>query len=427
MAGDWKRVILADVIDVISGGTPKTSVSDYWDGDIPWLSVADFNTGYRWVSAAAKAITNLGLTESATSVLDRGDIIISARGTVGVVAQLAKPMAFNQSCYGLRGREGIVETDFIYYALCHCVSGIKQVAHGGVFDTITRDTFKIISIDLPPLPEQRAIASILGSLDDKIELNRRTNETLEVMARALFKSWFVDFTPVRAKAEGREPGLPRVLGDLFPNAFEDSEFGEVPKEWTAKPFATTVDITGGGTPNTSVDSYWNGDVPWFSVADAPVDTDVWVIDTIKKITREGVEKSSTQVLPIGTTIISARGTVGRIALVGTPMAMNQSCYGLRGKGESHGLFTYFATRDLVARLQQRAHGSVFDTITRETLSGVSVAVPPPALVKAFETRVGPSMDRIRAGLFESRLLAALRDTMLPKLISGEIRVNRVRE
>ncbi|MDZ4164206.1 MAG: restriction endonuclease subunit S, partial [Smithellaceae bacterium] len=197
MAGEWKRTILADAIDLISGGTPKTSVPDYWGGDIPWLSVSDFNTGYRWVSTAEKSITDRGLAESATAVLNRGDVIISARGTVGVVAQLAKPMAFNQSCYGIRGKREIAEADFIYYALRHAVSEMKQVAHGGVFDTITRDTFKIIEIDLPPLKQQQAIAHILGTLDDKIELNRKMNRTLEAMAQAIFKSWFVDFDPVR--------------------------------------------------------------------------------------------------------------------------------------------------------------------------------------------------------------------------------------
>ncbi|EQD56869.1 type I restriction-modification system specificity protein, partial [mine drainage metagenome] len=136
MAGDWNRICLADAIEIISGGTPKTNVPEYWGGNIPWLSVADFNTGYRWISDTEKSITEHGLTDSATALLNNGDIIISARGTVGVVAQLAKPMAFNQSCYGIRGKNGVADTDFIYYALRHAVSEMKQVAHGGVFDTI---------------------------------------------------------------------------------------------------------------------------------------------------------------------------------------------------------------------------------------------------------------------------------------------------
>jgi predicted nucleotidyltransferase len=189
---------------------------------------------------------------------------------------------------------------------------------------------KRLRIALPPIEEQRAIAHILGTLDDKIELNRKMNETLEAMTRALFKSWFVDFDPVHAKAEGRDTGLPTHLADLFPDSFVDSELGEIPRGWEINAFADTIEIVGGGTPKTSVAEYWDGDIPWFSVVDSPTDSDVWVVDTEKKVTRAGVENSSTRVLPEGTTIISARGTVGRIALVGVPMAMNQSCYGLRG-------------------------------------------------------------------------------------------------
>jgi type I restriction enzyme S subunit len=272
------------------------------------------------------------------------------------------------------------------------------------------------------IDDQRAIAHILGTLDDKIELNRRMNETLEAMARALFKSWFVDFDPVRAKAEGRDTGLPKHLADLFPDSFEESELGEVPRGWGVARFADTIEIVGGGTPKTSVAEYWDGDIPWFSVVDAPTDSEVWVVDTEKKVTRAGVENSSTRVLPVGTTIISARGTVGRIALVGVPMAMNQSCYGLRGRSGAHGFYNYFSTRVLVARLQQHAHGSVFDTITRDTLAGVSVVEPPAKLIDEFEKRVCPTLERIRTGLLESRALAAIRDTLLPKLISGELRV-----
>lgn len=285
-----------------------------------------------------------------------------------------------------------------------------------------------LEFPIPPLPEQRAIAHILGTLDDKIELSRRMNETLEAMARALFKSWFVDFDPVRAKAEGRWkrgqslPGLPAHLFDLFPDSFVDSELGKIPKGWGVKSFASTIEILGGGTPKTTVADYWDGDIPWFSIVDAPTGSEVWVVNTEKKVTRAGVENSSTQVLPVGTTIISARGTVGRIALVGVPMAMNQSCYGLRGRVGAYGYFNYFSTRDLVTRLQQHAHGSVFDTITRDTLASVYVVMPPDKTVAVFEERVAPSLERIRAGLLSSHSLAALRDSLLPKVISGESRI-----
>lgn len=256
-------------------------------------------------------------------------------------------------------------------------------------------SLRSIAVPIPPLTEQRTIARVLGALDDKIELNRHTAETLEHIAHALFRSWFVDF---------------------------DSSGGAIPDDWDVQPLAAVAEVVGGGTPRTSEAAYWGGRIPWFSVVDAPSLSEVWVLETEKTITAEGVINSATRVLPVGTTILSARGTVGKVALVGVPMAMNQSCYGLQPKTERTSAFVYYCTRQAVATLQQRAHGSVFDTITRNTLAGTRLPVPPVDVMQAFEDRAMPLLERIRAGLHESRTLAALRDTLLPKLLSGELRV-----
>jgi len=357
-----------------------------------------------------------------------GDILLTNKGSQnGAICLVPDPVNFviAQDMVAIRANEEVIDPLFLFAALRSpdVQAQIKNLDVSGVIPHFKKTDFDKLLLPYPNRHTQKEIGRIYFELCAKIELNRRMNETLEAMARALFKSWFVDFDPVRAKAEGRDPGLPKSLADLFPNSFEDSELRDIPKGWEPGPFAGTIEILGGGTPKTSSPEYWNGAIPWFSIVDAPSDTDVWVIDTEKKITQAGVENSSTQILPVGTTIITARGTVGRIALVGVPMAMNQSCYGLRGKADMHGYYTYFATRQLVSSLQQRAHGSVFDTITRDTFAGVTVVIPPPHLVEAFEKIVSPTLDRIRAGLFVSSTLAALCDALLPKLISGELRIN----
>ena len=359
------------------------------------------------------------------SKVDRWDVLVSMIGTVGELCLIKKEPDFAIKNIGLFKSKGETEGKWLYYYLRspHAQQLIREQSRGTTQQYIPLGTLREFPIPIPDEEkEMRAIAHILGTLDDKIELNRRMNETLEAISRAIFKSWFVDFDPVHAKAEGRDPGLPKPIADLFPDSFEDSDLGEIPKGWEIKSFAATVEIIGGGTPKTNVLEYWDGEIPWFSVADAPRETDVWVVETEKSITQTGVENSSTRILPEGSTTISARGTVGKIALVGVPMAMNQSCYGLRGKVGRHGFFTYFGTRELVSSLKQRSHGSVFDTITRDTLAGVEVVVPPATLVEAFEQVVHPMLERIRANLFGCHALAALRDTLLPKLISGELRV-----
>ncbi len=270
--------------------------------------------------------------------------------------------------------------------------------------------------------EQRAIAHILGTLDDKIELNRRMNATLEAMARALFRSWFVDFEPVRAKMEGRDTGLPKEIADLFPDRMVDSELGEVPEEWAVGVLDDAVELLNGGTPRTSVERFWNGGIPWYTAKDAPAPHDVFAVETERTITQAGVDNSATVVLPSGTTIISARGSVGRLACLGRPMAMNQTCYGIRGAGGYGDFFTYWLVRGTVEELRSRTHGTIFDTITRQTFALVNSALPPLSIVGAFESVVLPIMERILSNLNQSVAIAALRDTLLPRLVSGELRV-----
>lgn len=169
---------LSEIMDIIGGGTPKTSKPEYWNGDIPWLSVKDFNNNYRYVYETEKTITQAGLDNSSTKMLKHNDSIISARGTVGEMAMIPFPMAFNQSCYGLRAKEGIVDAEYLYYLIKHNVVVLKKNTHGSVFDTITRDTFDGIEVELPSLQKQKKVAAILRDFDDIIEVNQKINDNL---------------------------------------------------------------------------------------------------------------------------------------------------------------------------------------------------------------------------------------------------------
>ncbi|MDP9365222.1 MAG: restriction endonuclease subunit S [Chloroflexota bacterium] len=360
-----------------------------------------------------------------------GDLIFPHRGLIGQVGIVPKNAweryVLSTSLMKLTCHPELADPLFVFYFFRaprgkhELLKHASQVGTPGIATPLT--SLRSIRLMLPPLPEQRAIAHVLGTLDDKIELNRRTNQTLEAIARALFTSWFVAFDPVRAKAEGRQPaGMDAATAVLFPDEFEESEVGQLPKGWRSASFAQTVVIFGGGTPKTSRPDYWNGDIPWFSVVDAPHHGDVFVMDTEKKITAAGLENSAARLLPTGTTILSARGTVGRVALTAVEMTMNQSCYALRPRNHSSEIYTYYSTRSLVALLRQRSHGSVFDTITRSTLESVPVVVPEETVVHRFDEVVKPLLLRIKASLRESATLRILRDNLLPRLLSGELRV-----
>ncbi|VEB43757.1 Putative type I restriction enzyme specificity protein MPN_638 [Chromobacterium violaceum] len=358
-----------------------------------------------------------------------GDLIFTAAGTIGQVGIIPKDAKYQKyiiSNKQLRARLDSEKIDptfaFYWFASPTMVQTIQSRNTGSTIPLINLSVLKSLPIPVPPLKEQRVIAEYLSTLDERITLLRETNATLEAIAQALFKSWFVDFDPVRAKMEGRAPeGMDEATAALFPDGFEESELGLVPRGWRACSFTDTIRVIGGGTPKTSVNEYWNGTIPWFSVVDAPSPSDVFVVDTEKHITEKGLNNSSTKILAAGTTIISARGTVGKLALAGNDMAMNQSCYGLRGiAGDNY--FTYFSTHRLVETLKQRTHGSVFDTITRDTLAGVSVVYPSESVINTFESFLSPIMARIKENLGQAQSLASLRDTLLPRLISGQLRL-----
>ena len=173
----WGKARLSDLAEFFAGGTPRTSENSYWNGTIPWISVKDFNAEGRYIYDTEKHISMEGLQHSTAKLLQKDDIIISARGTVGELAMASRPMAFNQSCYGIRPKRG-VDKVFFYYLLKNNVDQMKKVAHGSVLSAITRESFSNIEVLLPDLTAQKQIGTILAAIDDKIYLNRKINDNL---------------------------------------------------------------------------------------------------------------------------------------------------------------------------------------------------------------------------------------------------------
>ena len=428
MSFEWHR--LGDhCLKIGSGATPKGGKDSYLTSG-PFALIRSQNVYNDGFKPTGLAFISADQAEKLDGVsVEDNDVLLNITGDSVARVCLAQPRYLparvNQHVAIIRPDPKVFDSRFLRYFLASPNQQdlmLSLAAAGATRNALTKGMIEDFQIPCPPIEVQIASADVLATIDDRITLLRETNATLEAIAQAIFKSWFVDFDPVRAKMEGRTPeGMDEATAALFPDSFEESELGPVPKGWRACSFVETISVIGGGTPKTSVLEYWNGDIPWFSVVDAPAETDVFVIDTEKHITEVGLNNSSTKLLLAGTTIISARGTVGRLALVGQNMAMNQSCYGLRGKaGDDY--FTYFSTYRLVETLKQRTHGSVFDTITRDTLAGISVIYPHESAINAFENMLSPIMGRIKENLKQAQTLAALRDTLLPRLISGKLRL-----
>lgn len=433
MGSEWRTRSLSEIYDFSSGLSKPRSA---FGSGYPFLSFKDV----FYNSAVPKQLASLVEStkdERARASIKRGDVFltrtsetINELGMSSVALFDISDATFNGFTKRLRPKFDLIAPEFARYffrspgfrAAVNAMSTMSTRA------SLNNEMLENLKITFPNYGEQEVIGHILGTLDDKIELNRKQNETLEAMARALFKAWFVDFEPVRAKMEGRWqrgqslPGMPVHLYDLFPERLVESDLGVIPEGWKVGSFSDAVDIIGGGTPKTSVTKYWNGEIPWFSVVDTPSKGEVFVVQTEKSITKAGLNGSSVRMIPKGTTIISARGTVGNLAIAGRDMVFNQSCYALRGKGGFESYFVFLLAQLMVEELKAMSHGSVFSTITRQTFDAVRCVLPSKKVSQQFEKNAAVLFSLILFHVNESRMLAQLRDTLLPKLISGELRV-----
>jgi len=426
MAGEWPNVVISHVATPVIGGTPSRSVAEYWSGDIPWATAKDVAAvSGRYLEHVEEYISEEGLKNSAAKLLPKGTIVITARGTVGALAQLGRAMAFNQTCYALLPTDAL-DNDFLFYALKGTLAEMRALTYGTVFETITTQTFDHWLIPLPPLPEQRAIAHILGTLDDKIELNRRMSETLEAMARALFKAWFVDFEPVRAKTEGRWqrgqslPGLPAHLYDLFPDRLVDSELGEIPEGWRVVELGQVIEIN---PPRVLRRGQC---APYLDMASMPTRGHV-PLRVVERPYTSGTRFTNGDTLLARITPCLENGKTAFVDF----LAPNEVGWGstefivLRPKPPLPAEFGYCLARDPDFRefaIQSMTGTSGRQRVQPEALARYLLVVPSDGVAKAFGALVESWFRKASASERESRTLAALRDALLPKLIRGEIRV-----
>lgn len=361
------------------------------------------------------------------------DVLLVHKGTLGQVGIMPHRLRFNRYIMGnsmmrVRCNPEKVLPKFLYYWLRspggqnYLQSRISQVGVPQLQRPLT--TLRQAEFRCPSTDEQQAIVNILDALDEKIEANRRSAIAIERLARAIFRAWFFDFEPVKAKIDGANefPLVPEEIFSALPERFVQSDMGPIPNGWALQPLSSACSLVSGGTPKRSNPSYWGGDVPWYSVKDVPENGQVWCIRTEESISHLGLQNSAAQIVPRGTTIISARGTVGKLAMAGQSMAFNQSCYGLLPIDQSSYNYLYLLMETTVSELQQRTHGSVFDTITRATFDAQRVVAPPSGIVHTFDDLVRPFFDTLFVLARESTKLAELREYLLPRLINGQVRV-----
>ena len=339
--------------------------------------------------------------------LEASDILITNSGTIGRMAiapdnDLTRRTTFQKSVAILKPIKNQAEPGFLYYRLQFDIQRLTEYAGGTAQKNLLLRDLRAFPVELPPLPVQRRIAGILSAYDDLIENNLRRIQILEEMARALYREWFVHF-----RFPGHET-TPRIASPL----------GSIPKGWEVVVFTEIADVLSGGTPKTDIDEYWVGDIPFFTPRDAPAC--FYVRDTDKHVSELGLSKCASELYPPDTVFITARGTVGKVALPSVPMAMNQSCYALRGKAGVPQRFLFLMTLQQVDYLKKNTGGATFDTIVVDTFRRMQVVSPPTDLVVRFAQKTDDIFEAINTLERQTTNLRHTRDLLLPRLVSGNL-------
>ncbi|KAB8140731.1 restriction endonuclease subunit S [Chloroflexia bacterium SDU3-3] len=421
MGSEWTRTTLGDCSMWYSGGTPSKANPTFWEGNIPWVSAKDMKSFY--LHDTEDHLTEEGV-QNGSRIAPAESILLLVRGMTLhndlPICIIKQDMAFNQDVKAIIPNQNINSNFLAYWFLAHKPTLLKMVdsaSHGT--GRIHTDVLKSIEVSLPPLPEQRAIARVLGSLDDKIELNRKMNATLEETARAIFQSWFVDFDPVRTKAAGQAPvGLDAATAALFPAAFEEVDGRMVPQGWDVK----NLD---------QIATYLNGlALQKFPPTDEEF-LPVIKIAQMRKGSTEDSDKASPSIpeayiIEDGDILFSWSGSLEVVLWCGGQGALNQHLFKVTSNIYPK-WFYYLWTRYHLPGFQAIAadKATTMGHIQRHHLTQAKVIVPTPQMMDLADRTVAPLIDQITNLKLQSRTLAELRDTLLPRLLSGELRVRDV--
>ena len=347
-------------------------------------------------------------------------VILGRKGLVGSVYYLPTDYWAHDTTLWVKDFKGNYPK-YIYYFFQSMSGTLKGLDVGSANPTLNRNHVHPIETRWAPVAEQKAIAHILGTLDDKIELNRKTNETLEAIAKALFKSWFVDFDPVRAKAEGRPTGLPAEISDLFPDSFEDSELGEIPSGWEPRTIREWGRTECGKTPSTNNQEFYGNDYMFVTIPD--LHNGFHIISSGKQLSELGADSQRKKLLPSGSVMVSCIATPGLVGVAKEACFTNQQINSIIPNKMEASWFLALAmieNRDLLLSLG--GGGSVFFNLSKGRFDEIEILAPSEDLISAFSGVVSDLMDRCFATKQEIIALTNVRDTLLPKLISGEIRI-----
>lgn len=400
--GEWKTYKLSEIGSIVGGATPSTTVDTYYNGDIPWLTPKDLSNFHeRYIERGERNITKSGLNSCSAQLLPAGSVLFSSRAPIGYVAIAKNPIATNQGFKSIIPNPEKVDSLFLYYLLKHNKDNIEAMGSGTTFKEVSGATMKNIEVYLPEsLEEQRQIAGILGSLDDKIELNRRINANLEAQAQALFRSWFVDFEPFRD------------------GPFVDSELGKIPQGWKVVELQTLVTIKRGGSPRPIQNFLSDSGYNWLKISDATSEQSPYIYDIKEHIKESGLNK--TVYIKSGELVLSNSATPGIPKMLGVDSCIHDGWLYFPKSALSNE-FLYLLFKENREKFLSQGNGSVFLNLKTDILKSFKIIIPNNLdELKEFNIILHNIFQEIKYKTEEIKTLSTLRDTLLPKLMAGEI-------
>ena len=401
---------LGDIAQIIGGATPSTKIPEYWDGGIPWITPKDLS-GFEgiFIREGSRNISKVGLEHSSARILPAGTVLYTSRAPIGYVAIASAPVTTNQGFKSLVLKDGYVP-EFVYYLLKHSKAEIESFSSGGTFAEISAKALAEVELEIPDERHQRTVADILLNLDSKILENQKISKSLESIAQTIFKSWFIDFDPVKAKMAGEKPvGMDDATAALFPDSMEDSELGPIPLGWK---FGTLEEacliLDSKRVPLSGAERKKRpGEIPYFGATG--------ILDFIDSHLFEGPH-----------VLVGEDGSV--ITKNGTPFVqyvwgkfwVSNHAHVLQGSGG----FSVEQLKLFLDRIQISNYvtGAVQPKLNQGNLKSIPCLLPAVKVSDAFNLIIGPMFDEIRVLSEQTKLLVEIRDRLLPRLISGELQI-----
>lgn len=408
---EWDVKKLGEIVNIRRGSSPRPIQNFLSSCGMPWVKISDATAdNSRYINTTKQYIKEDGVTYSV--VVNPGDFILSNSATPGLPKIMKIKACVHDGWLILKLNEKFIDKLFLYYKLIADRTRLVNFANGAVFDNLKTDIVRDHLISLPLIAEQKRIAEILSSLDDKIELNRKINTNLEKFASSLFKEWFVNFE------FSNEDGKPYKSCD---GKMVDSELGEIPEGWKVSVVGKEFETFLGGTPSRAKDEYWtNGTVPWIN---SGMVNEYRITEASEYITEEAVKNSATKLLPKGTVVIAITGaTLGQYSLLEIDSSFNQSVVGIKENKNLRKEFIYYWIATTINTLINAQTGGAQQHINKQVVDSHKILIPDQNTLDKYYETVGPIFEFISSNCFEVKNLSALRNYLLPQLMSGKIRV-----